>query len=203
VGDEIASQARDEEALAVAPPAEPQPPPIDRLTLQIRAGYGPVFVNRSGPVQHGGRLGAGLILGDHVEVEIALDLLVPLPAENLGEARKEIALVRWPLRFAATGFVTALSLDLGLKVGLVLDFTHVRGVDPALLQADTDRVNPGLALGLVLRYRILDWLAVWAEGGLDVYNTAYDYTRQGATVIRYSALQGRVSGGLAVLFRLL
>jgi hypothetical protein len=197
---------------AVAPPVpedEEDLPPADHATrtdwllLQVRAGYGPVFVNSYGAVQHGGRVAAGLIIGDHLEAEIALDLLFPLPAEIDGETSEDIALVRWPLRLAVAGFVTALDMDIGLKAGVVIDFTHISGVDPTKIADDTERTNPGFAASLFLRYRVLPWLAIWAEGGIDVFNSAYDYSLQGATVIRYSALQGRVSGGLAFLLALL
>lgn len=186
----------------VEPPVvEPEKVP-EWLVLQLRAGYGPVFVNSYGAVQHGGRVAAGLIFGDHLEAETALDLLLPLPAEIDGEPSDKIALVRWPLRFAAAGFITALDLDIGLKVGLVIDFTDVKGV-PKNIEDDPERTNPGFAASLFLRYRVLPWLAVWAEGGLDVFYSAYDYTEDDVTVIRYSALQGRVAGGLSVLFTLL
>lgn len=194
------TQAEDPELPFEDRPEEEQPKPTGWLTLQVRAGYGPVVVNNTGSVQHGGRLGLGLIFGDHIEAEVALDLLVPLRAENIDEQGKDIALVRWPLRVAAAGFITALALDIGLKAGLTIDFTHISGVDTDL---DTERVNPGFAAALYLRYRILGWLAVWVEGGLDIYASAYDYTSQRSTVIRYGAIQGRVSGGLAVLFGLI
>ena len=184
------------------PPVEPEQA-TEWLVLQMRAGYGPVFVYSYGAVQHGGRVAAGLIFGDHLEAEVALDLLFPLPAEISGEPSDDIALVRWPLRIAAAGFITALDLDIGLKPGLVIDFTRVSGVNTTRIADDTERTNPGFALSLFLRYRVLPWLAVWAEGGIDIFYSAYDYSLQGATVIRYSALQGRVSGGLAFLLTVL
>jgi len=189
-------------------PADPVPEPDlpasrnDWLLLQLRAGYGPVFVNRIGSVQHGGRVAVGLIFGDHVEAEAALDLLFPLEAADVGEERDDDALVRWPLRFAVGGFVTALDLDLGIKAGLVIDFTHVKGVENAAVKDNTERINPGFAASLYARYRILDWLGVWAEGGIDIYNSAYDYMKNETAVIKYSALQGRVSGGVSFLFTL-
>jgi hypothetical protein len=185
------------------PDDAPEAPATEWLLLQLRLGYGPVIVNSSGSIQHGGRIGVGFLMGDHLEAEVALDLLFPLPAEIIEEQNTDIALVRWPLRVAAAGFITALDLDIGVKIGLVIDFTHVRGVDEDLIADDTRRTNPGFAATLFLRYRILDWLAIWAEGGIDVYSSAYDYNLADVTVIRYSALQGRISGGLAALFTLI
>jgi hypothetical protein len=182
------------------PVAEP-PPSAGWLTLQVRAGYGPVVVNRTGGVQHGGRVAAGAIFGDHLEAEAAIDLLFPLAAENV-ESDDDTRLVRWPLRIAVAGFLSVFALDLGLKIGLVIDFTSIRGRDTSQIDADTERVNPGFASALFLRYRILEWLAVWIDGGIDIFSSAYDYLLQGVTVIRYSAVQGRVSGGLAFLFQI-
>jgi len=200
------AQAGDEERpFADRPPEEPPKRATDWLLLQLRAGYGPVIVNSAGSTQHGGRVGVGLVLGDHLEIEAALDLLFPLAAEIVGGQGEDYTLVRFPLRIAAGGFVTALGLDIGLKAGLVIDFTHVhvRGEDTQNLEEETARTNPGFAGSLYLRYRILDWLAVWVEGGIDAYNSAYDYTLDDVTVIRYSALHGRVSGGVAVLLTLI
>lgn len=182
------------------PPAKADPlvePTGVPVSVLARAGYSLSIVNRSDKLQHGGRVGAGVLLWRHLELALSLDLLVPLPAEGYDEIR----LVRWPLRALASGCVSAWRLDFGLGVGLVVDFIDVEGLERKTVD-NPRRVNPGFTAVAIVQLRLNEMLALWIGPGIDIYDNRYYFTRADQVVITYGQVQGQFLVGLASLFEI-
>ena len=176
-------------------PAAKRPPPRrSRVALLARAGYGFSISGNDRDPQHGARFAAGVRLGRHLDLEAGVDALAPIPTAAGGESDAELH--RLPARLAATGRLSIGRVDLGLRVGLVVDFTRIEGIRASTLASDPDRVVPGLFTAAVAELRIVRFLSLFAEGGLDLFARGYDYTLADVTVLRYRPVQPLFSAGV-------
>ncbi|MFO8072326.1 MAG: hypothetical protein R6V85_10675 [Polyangia bacterium] len=175
-------------------------PPL--FTMEVRGGYGFSIPGDSGQPQHGARLAVGALLWRHLQIEVGVDALQPVGA-RLPDTGDRIELWRVPLRLGVAGLLGFSRVELGARVGLAIDFTRIEGVDQRRIEGDPDRVVPGLTAVGFLRVRIVRFLAIWAEGGVDIYRSTYDYTRAGTTVLTYEAVQPLASAGLSFLLKVM
>jgi len=177
------------------------------LDLLLRAGYGIDAINPDRGVQHGARLGLGMSAADHLELLFGLDLLFPLDAADT-TAGADVALRRWPLRLLVGGYLSPAGLDIGLRLGLALDFIEIEGLDEAAEASpsapDTRKTNPGFACSLFARYPLTGWLSLWIEVSMDLFSTAYLYYTNSPSdpvvrnvVLDYSGAHGGVMAGLS------
>ncbi len=180
----------------------PERPGPLRLTMELRGGYGLSIAGETGEPQHGARLAAGALLWRHLQIEIGVDVLQPAAA-RLPDSGDRIELWRVPLRLGVAGLLGLSRVELGARVGLALDFTRMEGVDRRRIEDDPDRVIPGLTAVGFLRVKIVSFFAIWAEGGMDLYRSSYEYTRAGETVLTYEALQPLASVGLSFLLEVM
>jgi hypothetical protein len=186
--------------LAVLEVVEPPPPPEPWLTIYGRGGYAPLLSSGAEPLVQGSRLGVGAFMFEHLELELATDLVAPVQGERPHE---DISLKRWPLRVSLGGYITLPGeVDLSLRLGGLLDFIRVDGLESESTEGDTSYLAAGFAGSGVIRYRMVPWLAFWVEGGVDVFRTGFTFTRNNRqdTVFRFSAVQGQLFVGVALLF---
>ncbi len=183
-------------------PVEEKPRPVAEerrlfpVSLVLAGAYAPTMVTWASVVQQGGHINVGAIIGPYVELGAGIDLLSFIETKETGDGTE---LARWPLRFSLMGILPIGDLELGLRAALVLDFTRVEGVDNEEVQGDTERTSPAFSPSLVARYFLFRLIAVWVEVGLNIYGQAFDYTRNGQTLIYLNSIQPRGAAGLVLI----
>lgn len=203
-------QAKDEENPFEDPPIAPEeaPEPVP-VAFVAAAGYGMDVLNGNGGFQHGARINVGTIIARHLELLVSADFLAPIDAQGDTEGADDIRLTRWPLRFRAGGFLTLSRFDLGIRLGVLVDFLEVKGLEEtdfvAVRESETRRINPGFTAGLLLRGRILSWLFVWLEGTVDLMEWAYNFHMNATSdasiktvVIEYGGIHAGFMAGLGI-----
>lgn len=176
------------------------------LAVLANLGYGAVILNSSGEVQHGARTAIGLSFRHGFEAILGLDLLFPYKAgSEAAGSGDDVRLVRWPLRLAAGWFYTARKMHVGARLGLVLDFSRIRGWDPpegsgALSGEDTARTNPGLMASVRVRADLAKFLSFYLEVAGDWYSHTYIYEIEDREVIRFGAVQIGFIAGVSIQF---
>jgi hypothetical protein len=194
---------------ADAAEAKPEPPrrKIGDLAVLANLGYGAVILNSRGEVQHGARAAAGFSFLSGFEAIAGVDLLFPFEAGSVAAGSGNVRLVRWPVRIAAGWFYTVEKLHVGTRVGLVLDFTRIRGWNaPAGTDAmsgdDTRRTNAGLMVSVRVRADLAKSFSVYLDVTGDWFSHAYSYEIGDRAVIRYGAIQIGFIAGVSVQFDL-
>jgi len=181
--------------------------PRHPVWLLVNGGWGFQFFKGTQQFTHGLRLGVGAIVALHLAFEISTDLLLPIRAQTsvVGETAK--TLVSVPLRVLAGGVLPLDQWSIGLLLGLGINFVGIQESSDPFFANGVEKTIPGFASTLTVKYAFLDWLAAWVEAGLDVDKFRIQYVEVDpngveATLFRYGAVHGRVSLGLAVLFRI-
>jgi len=176
------------------------------LAVLVNLGYGAVILNSSGEVQHGARTAFGLSFRHGFEAIVGLDLLFPYEAgSEAAGSGGNVRLVRWPLRLAAGWFYTARKVHIGARLGLVLDFSRIRGWNPpagsdSLSGEETARTNPGLMASIRVRADLAKFLSFYLEVMGDWFSHTYIYEIGGREVIRFGAVQIGFIAGISVQF---
>jgi hypothetical protein len=170
--------------------SEPPRPPWPRLV--VAASYSPVLVHSDGPVTHGAAIALGVLAPSWLEVDAQVQILEAARMDVTGE---DLRLERWPLALLATGLLSLGALDLGARLGLVVDVTRVSGVSGSRAPDDTNIVNVGFAPSLVVRYRILPWFGLWLDAGVYLFRRDRRYSWSGETAFEYGFVQPRLSAG--------
>ncbi len=164
--------------------------------LVVGLAYAPSLLDLRKTIAHGGEIDLGLRVWKFLElntyVRITQSTRMKVEDEN-------ISLVRLPLGISATAVWPLKALDLGLRIGLVVDITSVYGIDKSAAPSETDIVHPGLATSVLVRYRVLDWLAIFADIGFDFYFDSHNYKWDDAHVLTYKATQPRLGLGLSLI----
>jgi hypothetical protein len=176
-----------------APPAEPD---RERLRLMAAAGYALDVQNASGTALNGGALGLGVLVASHLEIGFSVRLI---ERARLDVDQVEIHLRRLPLRAHVGGCLSFGRFDTVLEAGVVIDVTRLTGDAASQAPDDTSRAFTGFSPGLGARFRITDWIAVHAAGGIDVFSTNYEYLWDNEPVLDYSAVQPWITVGLTAL----
>jgi hypothetical protein len=191
--------------------AEPEKPPrkiAGDLTFLVNFGYGPVILNSHGEVQHGARAALGLSFLHGFETIAGIDLLFPYEAGSEAAGSGDVRLVRWPLRIAAGWFYSVQKLHVGARLGLVLDFTRIRGWSApegpgAMSGDDTKRTNPGLMAAVRIRVDLVKWFSFCLDVTGDWFSHAYNYEIGNTIVIQYGAIQIGFVAGVSLQFGLI
>ncbi len=179
--------------------------PESKVYLLGNVGYGFQFFKGSQSFTHGLHLGIGGVFIKYIALEISTDFLLPVEADSKIPQKSRIALTSLPLKIMA-GFVLPIDhLSLGISFGLGLNFIGYHTITDRWFSNGVDAVIPGFASTLYARYTILEWLAAWVDFGIDSYGSSVEYLDSDPydkeiTLLRYGAVQGRVTIGLAVFF---
>ncbi len=150
-----------------------EPTPLVRLFGDV--GYGFSFFKGTRSFTHGLHLGFGTLWIEHIRFEVSTELVRPIKSAPMDNGAR-MELNRWPIRIVAGGALSWRQFTFGLVAGLVLDLNSFREVTDKLIIDGVDRATPGFATAVSVRYNILSWLAVWLDGGLDVFPSAYSYS---------------------------
>jgi hypothetical protein len=191
--------------------AKPEEPPreiVGDLAVLANLGYGPVILNSHGEVQHGARSAIGLAFRRGFEAIVGLDLLFPYEAGSEAAGSGDVRLVRWPLRIAAGWSFAVEKLHVGARLGLVVDFTQIRGWEapdrPDVMSSDeTKRTNPGLMAAVRIRIDLVKWFSFCLDVTGDWFSHAYNYEIGDVTIIQYGAIQIGFVAGISVQFDVL
>jgi hypothetical protein len=209
------AQARDEleptrapEAVDEAPPEKPRRKIVSDLAVLANLGYGAVILNSRGEVQHGARTAVGFSFLHGFEAIVGLDLLFPYEAGSEAAGSGNVRLVRWPFRTAVGWFYSVQKLHVGARLGLVLDFTRIRGWSApegsgAISGDDTKRTNPGLMVSIRVRADLLKTFSFYLDVTGDWFSHAYTYEIAGIDIITYGAIQIGFIAGVSVQFDLI
>jgi len=162
----------------------------------VAAGYSPALLDGDRAWVHGAALAVGVLVGRHIEIDLALHALQTF---DMGVRGADLRLARWPVALSATGLIPIGRFEAGVRAGLLIDTTAVRGIPGETAPDDTTIIQPGLAASLFARLRLSDWLAAWVDGGVDVIRGARDYLWDDRPVLSYARVQPRFALGLAVL----
>jgi hypothetical protein len=171
--------------------------PRDGLTRAVAAaGYSPALIDGDRAWVHGAALALGALIGRHLEIDLSLHAFQSIDMEAGGA---DLRLVRWPVVLSATGLIPIGRFEAGVRAGLIVDVTAVRGIPRGTAPDETTVVQPGLAASFFARVRLNGWLAAWADGGVDLIRGGRDYLWDGRPVLSYARVQPRFALGLAVL----
>jgi len=189
-------------------PEEPRRRIVGDLAILVNLGYGPVILNSHGEVMHGARASLGLSFLRGFETIVGLDLLFPYEAGSEAAGSGDVRLVRWPLRIAAGWFYSVQKLHVGARLGLVLDFSQIRGwsapeSDIVMSDDDTKRTNPGLMAAVRIRVDLAKWFSFCLDVTGDWFSHAYNYEIGNTTVIQYGAIQIGFVAGISLQFGLI
>ncbi len=182
------------------------PPPVETLRVQSRdpvravfgAGYSSVVLSRDGPFLSGGELGLGVLLFRYLEIGFSLRLL---QQARLEIADEDIFLQRIPLALSAKGLMSFGAIEIGLELGVIVDITRLRGEAASASPDPTDRIYVGGFPAVFARYRFLDWLALWADAGVDIFRARH-YTWDDERVLTYAAVQFQFAVGLSMILKI-
>ncbi len=152
-----------------------------------------------GPPVHGARLGLSLRPIEYLEIDVSV---IPLQPTEMDTRDADIRLIRIPVELGVTGLWPWEPIELGVRVGLVADFTHVRGIDTSESPDETDIVNIGFVPSVLFRYLPLEWLALWVDAGIYLFGRNRQYAWNDETVSTYGKAQLRLTLGVACILRL-
>jgi len=188
-----------------APREEPRRKIAGDLAVLANLGYGAVILNSRGEAQHGARAAVGFSFLNGFEAILGLDLLFPYEAGAEAEGSGDVRLVRWPLRIAAGWFYTVQKVHVGARIGLVLDFSRIRGWNApegadAMSEDDTRRTNPGMMASIRVRADLVKFFSFYLDVTGDWYSHSYSYEIAGKEVISYGAVQIGFIAGISVQF---
>jgi hypothetical protein len=186
-------------------PVELNKPPWTRpdplVHLALGAGYGGAFFDGTAHGVHGFDVDLWVRILRYALVEAAVDFWWPIDGDS-SENAAWIEIARWDV---AARIGAALPLDrfaLSLTAGAVFDFAEIedRSSEPDFDGSGEQR--KGFSTAFTVRYRALDWLAVWLGAGLDALDSdlVYRARREGdapVTLVRCGAVQGRLFAGAA------
>lgn len=189
---------------APAPPAAAEPSPTAEsplsLALIISAAYAPCALDpERGVVSHAAAIGLGLAVGRHFEAGVR-GLIAG--STELDVAGEDIRLSRIPFGVSATGLLPLGPVELGLDVAFLVDTVRILGIARSTAPDDTDDTRFGLGAALVLRGRVLDWLALWMRVGTDFFFFDTNYVWNGEERLTYAAFQPGGAAGVAFLLPL-
>ncbi|MCP4680437.1 MAG: hypothetical protein GY854_34125 [Deltaproteobacteria bacterium] len=202
----LAAEASDEpEPVPAESPESERPPktptqdtPESPVRMIVAAGYSITGLSfEKGPLLSSGRLSMGARLLRRLEID--LTVLISEPADMKTEG---IRLIRTPVELGALAIWPVDRFDLGVRAGLALDFTHVRGIDISKAPDDTDSVNVGFTPSFVFRYYTLNWLALWMDVGIYIFKRNKHYAWNDEPVLTYGRVQPRLTAGLTFVLRL-
>ncbi|MBW2278137.1 MAG: hypothetical protein JRF63_11630 [Deltaproteobacteria bacterium] len=182
---------------------QPWTEPDPLIHLSLGAGYGGILFDGTVRGAHGFDVGLWLRIARYVMVEAVLDFWWPVKGDS-----SEIAGSIEVGRFDVVGRVGgALPIDrfvLTLTAGAIFDFADVEKVSKRIEVAGAGETRKGFSTALSVRIALLDWFSIWLGAGLDVLDADLVYRGTDpdgnqAVMVRCSAVQGRLFGGIEVV----
>jgi hypothetical protein len=187
-----------------APPgSEPASPPPSAagipVDLSVAVGFTAWGIDPARHWMHGVALSLGAVIGRFLEVGAGLTVL---PALDMGIPGRDVRLTRWPLELGATGLLPLAGgrLELGLRLGLLLDLTAVTGLEPGAAPDETDAARLSFSPSGLLGFRLVPGLWAWVAAGAVLSSRDREYLWDDEPVLRSRAVQPRF--GLGLGFRL-
>ncbi|MCP4674100.1 MAG: hypothetical protein GY854_00975 [Deltaproteobacteria bacterium] len=196
-----------------APPAEDNelsPIAIEDVTWEepdplagffFDTGYGFAFFKGTGTVAHGPHFGIGAVWKGHFKTEVSVDFALPIRSKKV-ENIPQMEIYRWPIRITAGGVLPLRRWSFGLSGGFVIELNNYRMVTEDRSKKGVEEVRSGFTAALSARFKILSWLAVWLNGGLDIFASEVVYLAQDELdaqfeLFHFSVVQGNLALGVA------
>ena len=170
------------------------------LPLSAGAAYNLTSLNFDGAFAHGPLLSLAIAPIRYLELGLSISFFVK--TKIVAPDSQTLFFSKLPLTFFAAGIVPIRSLDLGIKLACVVDFTDVEGIHSSLDPDNARLVRPGFSSTIFARYNFSKRFRVYVDFGTQVFKEPYRYYWSNNLIFVHEVLLLRTLIGFELVFDL-